>query len=351
MTALPDLPAFGVDAAWPDCDWDRAKLPASADADALHALVSHAFSEASHSGLGETHAFIAIHKGRIVTERYFGGPYTADATYPSWSMAKSITQLLTGFLVAEGKVDIDAPFDAPEWRDAGDPRAAITWTHLLRMASGLEFREDYIDGAVSDVIEMLFASGAKDMGAFAASKPLAHKPGTVFNYASGTTNILARALKGLVGGGGEAGMKAFMQDRLFGPLGIAKTIPKFDESGTFIGSSYCFMRAEDFARIGLLALRGGQWRGQQILPKSWIDFARTPGPAQPEDGRGYGAQWWLNMFSPAGFSMNGYEGQWVACCPHRDLILVRHGKSTNGPEALRQDAARDWLIAAMACFR
>ncbi len=350
MTALPDLPAIGPDAVWPDRDWDRDKIPASADADALDALISHAFSEASHNGMGETHAFLAIHKGRIVAERYLGGPYTADATYPSWSMAKSITQLLTGFLAAEGKVDVAAPFDAPEWREAGDPRAAITWTHLLRMASGLDFREDYIDGAVSDVIEMLFASGANDMGAFAASKPLAHKPGTVFNYASGTTNIIARALKEHVGGG-EAGMKAFMAERLFGPLGIEKTIPKFDESGTFIGSSYCFMRAEDFARIGLLALRGGQWRGQQILPKSWIDFARTPGPAQPEDGRGYGAQWWLNMFSPGGFSMNGYEGQWVACCPHRDLILVRHGKSTNGPDALRQDAARDWLIAAMACFR
>lgn len=350
MTALPALPAFGADAVWPDRDWERGKLPGSVDADTLDALLGHAFSPESHTGLGETYAFIAIHQGRIVAERYLGGAFTAASTYPSWSMAKSITQLLTGFLAAEGKVDIDAPFDAPEWREPGDPRAAITWTHLLRMASGLSFREDYVDGAVSDVIEMLFASGASDMGAFAASKPLAAKPDTLFNYASGTTNIIARALKNLIGGG-EAGMRAFMTERLFAPLGIASAIPKFDESGTFIGSSYCFMRAEDFARIGLLALRGGNWCGQQLLPASWIDFARTPGPAQPEDGRGYGAQWWLNMFSPGGFSMNGYEGQWVACCPHRDLILVRHGKSVNEAAALRQDAARDWLIAAMACFR
>ncbi len=346
---LPPLPAIGADAAWPDRDWARAELPGSADHETLRRLLDHAFSPESHGGMGETHAFLAIHRGRIVAERYMGGIYTADATYPSWSMAKSITQLLTGFLAAEGKVDVAAPFDAPEWREPGDPRAAITWTHLLRMASGLAFREDYIDGAVSDVIEMLFASGKDDMGAFAAAKALEAAPDTRFNYASGTTNIIARALRTLVGGG-EAGMRAFMQARLFGPLGIEKTVPKFDTSGTFIGSSYCFMRAEDFARIGLLALRGGNWRGQQILPKSWIDFARTSGPAQPDDGRGYGAQWWLNMFSPGGFSMNGYEGQWVACCPHRDLILVRHGKSTNEASALRQDAARDWLIAAMACF-
>lgn len=350
MTALPALPAIGPDTVWPDRAWDRAHLPAFADGETLGRLLAHAFSPDSHAAMGETHAFLAIHKGRIVAERYLGGAFTADSTYPSWSMAKSITQLLTGFLAAEGKVDIAAPFDAPEWREPGDPRAAITWTHLLRMASGLEFREDYIDGAVSDTIEMLFASGKDDMGAYAAAKPLVAPPDTLFNYASGTTNIIARALKGLVGGG-EAGMKAFMDARLFAPLGIEKTIPKFDGSGTFIGSSYCFMRAEDFARLGLLALRGGRWRDQQILPASWIDFARTPGPAQPEDGRGYGAQWWLNMFSPGGFSMNGYEGQWVACCPHRDLILVRHGKSTNEAAALRQDAARDWLIAAMAAFR
>lgn len=350
MTALPDLPAFGPDALWPDRDWARGRLPASADGETLARLADHAFSADAHAAMGETHAFLAIHKGRIVAERYAGGAYTADATYPSWSMAKSITQLLTGFFVATGDVDPAAPFDAPEWREPGDPRAAITWTHLLRMASGLTFREEYIDGAVSDTIEMLFASGKDDMAAYAAAKTLEAAPDTRFNYASGTTNILARALKDLVGGGAD-GMKTFMHQRLFGPLGIEKTIPKFDGAGTFIGSSYCFMRAEDFARIGLLALRGGNWRGEQLLPASWIDFARTPGPAQPDDGRRYGGQWWLDMFSPGGFSMNGYEGQWVACCPHRDLILVRHGKSTNGPEALRQDAARDWLIAAMACFR
>ena len=138
---------------------------------------------------------------------------------------------------------------------------------------------------------------------------------------------------------------------LFGPLGVQHAVPKFDAAGTFIGSSYCFMRAEDFARIGLLALRGGVWNGARLLPESWIDFARTPGPAQPDDGRGYGAHWWLEMFSPGGFSMNGYAGQWVACCPHRDLILVRHGNSVNDAATLRQEAALQWVRDAMACFR
>lgn len=346
---LPPYPIQPADTPWPERDWPRGALPASADAARLSALLDRAFDPAAHQAMGETHAFLAVQRGRIVAERYAGHGHSATSTYPSWSMAKSITQLLIGFLAAEGAIDVDAPLAAPEWQGKDDPRAALTWTQLLHMSSGLEFREDYVDGAVSDTMEMLFASGKADMGAFAANKPLAHWPDTVFNYASGTSNILARALGAIVGGG-EAGMRAFMEKRLFAPLAIARTIPKFDGAGTFIGSSYCFMPAEDFARIGLLALRGGVWAGARLLPESWIDFARTPGPAQPEDGRGYGAHWWLEMFSPGGFSMNGYAGQWVACCPHRDLIVVRHGNSVNEAGVLRQDAAYGWLVEAMACF-
>jgi CubicO group peptidase (beta-lactamase class C family) len=346
---LPPYPAQPSDTPWPAQDWPRGDLPDAADGAKLTVLLDHAFGPEGLAAMGETHAFLAIQRGRIVAERYAGGEHTAASTYPSWSMAKSITQLLIGFLVAEGRIDVDAPLNAPEWAGADDPRAKLTWTHLLRMASGLEFREDYVDGAVSDTIAMLFGDGKDDMGAFAANKPLAHWPDTVFNYASGTTNILARALGRLVGGG-EQGMRDFMEARLFAPLGINTFIPKFDGIGTFIGSSYCFLRAEDFARIGLLALRGGVWDGARLLPESWIDFARTPGPAQPEDGRSYGAQWWLNTFSQDGFSMNGYAGQWTACCPHRDLIVVRHGNSVNEAGVLRQEAAHGWVRDAMACF-
>lgn len=348
----PDLryPAQPVSTPWPTAEWPRGELPAATDKARLDALLNRAFSAEVQTDMGETHAFLAVQGGRIIAERYAGGPHTATSTYPSWSMAKSITQLLIGFLAAEGAVDVDAPIKPPEWQADDDPRSRLTWTHLLHMSSGLQFVEDYIDGARSDVIEMLFASGKDDVAGYAAAKPLAHAPDTVFNYASGTSNILSRAM-GLKVGRRRENVKTFMLARLFGPLGITSAIPKFDEKGTFIGSSYCFMSAQDFARIGLLALRGGMWEGRRLLPQSWIDFARTPGPVQPEEkDRGYGAHWWLGMFSPGGFSMNGYGGQWVACCPDRDLIVVRHGNSINEAAAQRQEAAYQWLKQAMACF-
>lgn len=349
MTFASPFPAQPAGTPWPTQSWPRGEYASTTDHRRLKDLLDQAFSPNALETMGETHAFVAIQGGRIVAERYAGGRYTAQATYPSWSMAKSITQLLIGFLVAEGRIDPHAPLGAPEWQGEGDPRSALTWMQLLHMTSGLSFNEDYVNGETSDTIEMLFAGGQADMAAYAASQPLVHAPDTAFNYASGTTNILARAL-GQVVGGGEAGMRRFMTERLFDPLGITGPIPKFDAAGTFIGSSYCFMRAEDFARIGLFALRGGVWDGQRLLPEDWLNTARRPGPVQPDDGRGYGAHWWLDMFGPGTFSMNGYAGQWTACCPRRDLVLVRHGNSVNEAAALRQEEALQWVQSAADCF-
>ena len=255
-------------------------------------------------------------------ERYADG-YGPTTTCHSWSMAKSITQCLAGMLVADGKLDIQAPADVPEWRAPGDPRGAITLDQLLRMSSGLSFREDYDPTHPSDVIEMLFGKGRDDTAAFAAGFPLAHSPGSHFYYSSGTTNIVSRRLARAHGGD----FAAYMQERLFGPLGMTSAQPKFDAAGTFIGSSFCFCTPRDFAKFGLLYLRGGQWEGRRLLPQTWVDYARTATWQQPDgqaDGP-YGASWWLDLAGPGTFSANGYDGQFIVLCPDRDLIIVRHG--------------------------
>ena len=116
--------------------------------------------------------------------------------------------------------------------------------------------------------------GRHDTGAFAANKPLLHKPGTQWSYSSGTTNIICRILKEVVGDG-ASGMLRFMNDELFEPIGIKTATPKFDTSGTFIGSSFLFATPRDFARFGLLYLRGGTWDGTEIVTPDWVDYART----------------------------------------------------------------------------
>ena len=265
MTKLPPLPAQPAGMPWPTTDWPEAKPDASTAAK-LSPLLDLAFSDPAPATLGETHAFLAVQGGRIVAERYWTG-FGPDSTHHSWSQAKSMTQALIGILVREGKIDIHAPADVPEWKGEDDPRRAITLDQLLRMSSGLKFAEDYVDAGVSDVIEMLFGSGKEDVGGFAAKFPLAHPPGTAWSYASGTTNIVARLAARALGAGGEA-FRDFMARDLFGPLGMRSADPRFDRAGTFIGSSFCFCTERDFARFGLLYLRDGNWDGRRILPEA-----------------------------------------------------------------------------------
>lgn len=338
--SLPPLPAQPADVAWPTVTWPTGNLPANPP---FEALADEAFSGTER--LGETHALVVVQGGRLGFERYAEG-FGPDQTYPSWSKAKSITHALVGLAVGDGLIDIFAPADVPEWRTPGDPRGAITLDQLLRMSSGLRWIEDYVPGHPSDVRAMLFAEGKADVAAYAAGCELAHEPGTFWQYSSGTTNLVARALQRALDKRG-ADFEAWMRERLFAPLGMESPIPKFDAAGTFIGSSYCFCTARDSARFGLLYLRDGVWEGRRLLPEGWVDYARTPTPQSPEDaaaGR-YGAHWWLG--GPASFSANGYDGQFTVCAPDLDMVLVRHGATPLD----KKDALSAWMEAAIASFR
>ena len=199
---------------------------------------------------------------------------------------------------------------------------------------------------MSNVIEMLFGEGSGDVASYAANRSLEHKPGAHWLYSSGTSNIVARIAAEAIGKSGED-FQTFMFDELFKPLGMKSPLPKFDAAGTFIGSSFCFCTARDFARFGYLYLRDGVWEDQRILPEGWVDYARTPTP-QPEgcEDLGYGAHWWLGICGPGSFSANGYEGQFTIIVPQKDLVIVRHGKSLDeaGEEVKR------WLASVAKCF-
>lgn len=344
--ALVALPAQPADTPWPTLDWPTGRLPSTADVRRIETMVGHAFGEPAPEDLGETHALIVVSAGRLVLERY-GRDFGPEVTCRSWSMAKSVTQALVGVAVGDGALDIHARADVREWRSNADPRGAITLDQMLRMSSGLGFIEEYIPGEPSDVIEMLFGKGQDDVAGFAAAFPLAFEPGTHFAYSSGTTNIVSRCASRAIGAYG-ADFETFMRERLFEPLGMTSAQPRFDKAGTFIGSSFLFATARDFARFGLLYLRDGVWDGARILPAGWVDYARTPTFQQPggdADGP-YGAHWWLDLAGPGTFSANGYDGQYIVVCPDRDLIIVRHGAT---PLALK-DNLKTWMNELAGAF-
>lgn len=322
MPDLLPLPTLSASVPWPTDAWLEATPGPEVDMAALEASADLAFDPPDPEIHGETLAWLLVQGGRIVYERYADEKGASD-TFISWSMAKSILHALVGVLVAEGKLDPSAPAPVPAWSGEDDPRRAITLEHLLRMVDGLDFVEVYEEGRRSDVIEMLFKSGKADVASYAESRPLAHRPGSWWNYSSGTSNIVS-AIVGRTVGGGEAGMRAFMQRALFDPIGMRSATIRFDDAGTFIGSSYVFATARDFARFGLLYLRDGVWQGQRVLPAGWVDAART---LTPTSSGWYGAHWWHAVHDPGIFHASGFNGQYIACDPRRDLVIVRLGVS------------------------
>lgn len=272
-----------------------------------------------------TLAQLVIHKGEIVSETY-APEVTAQTTLISWSMAKSITHALVGIAQMDGLLNVADSQLFPGWEL--DNRRNITLQHLLEMRSGLSWVEDYVDGDASDVIDMLFGSGKDDVAAYAIAQPLAAAPGAEWVYSSGTTNIVTRLLGNALGDatGSHVNIESFMRSRLFDAIGM-KALPKYDAAGTFVGSSYVYATARDFAKFGLLYLRDGVCNGVRILPGGWVDHARAQHAFDEETGLGYGAHWWTLPGERNSLVAAGYEGQYIMVIPDRDLVVVRLGKT------------------------
>jgi CubicO group peptidase (beta-lactamase class C family) len=286
------------------------------DTAALRVAVGTAFGEGS--GETGTRAVIVVYHGRIVAERYAPG-FDRRTRLAGWSMTKGITNALIGILVGQGRLNIYQPAPVDAWQD--DQRSRITMADLLHMNSGLRWWEFY--GGPSDATRMLFRE--KDMGDYALKSELRHPAGQVFNYSSGTANILSSLIRRTIG---DQDYYRFPYEQLFYRAGMYSAVLEPDAGGTYVGSSYCYATARDWARLGLLYLQDGIWNGKRILPEGWVDYTRT--------GESYGALWWLNkrMRHPGipedCYSCEGYEGQYIWVIPSKDLVLVRlameHGR-------------------------
>lgn len=306
-------------------------------------------------GVGETRAVVLMANGKIAAERYAPG-YDKDTRFVSWSMAKTVTGVLIGMLVADGLLALDEPAPVPLWQRPGDPRAAITLRHLLQMRSGLRHTEAGDPPYESSEVRMLFLDGRDDMARWAEEQPLEAAPGKQFEYSSNTSVILAdiaaRALT--TSDTPDARRKAvadYLQTRLFAPLGMTSMVPEFDARGTLIGGSLMHATARDWAKFGELLRRKGRTpSGEQLVPQRWVEAMVTPSPASPH----YGFQTWLNRALPEGeehpllpdrapaslFSLIGHMGQYVLVSPSQRVTLVRLGHSgAEERKAMLQQAA------------
>lgn len=289
---------------------------------AVQALLEKTLAADNAAGL-DTRALLVVHRGQIAGEVY-GEGIDPDTPLLGWSMGKSVTAIMLGRLERLGLVSMDERGLFEEW--AGDRRAEISLENLLQMSSGLRFDEDY--GPGSDATRMLFESPAAATVPLAS--PLEHEPGEFFSYSSGTTNLLSKLVFERVGGSPQAFADFFFEE-IAVPVGLRNTILEPDASGVFVGSSFAYATARDWARFGQLMVGGGVINGQRLLSADWV--ARATRPNSSNNDRRYGYHFWLNdggekrweSLSRSAYAMRGNRKQLVMMLPDSDAVIVRLG--------------------------
>jgi CubicO group peptidase (beta-lactamase class C family) len=194
------------------------------------------------------------------------------------------------------------------------------------MSSGIAFSEEY-DDPVSDIHTMFarilyFRESAAH---YLASRDSEATPGSRFHYASSDTFALGLALGQIV----KKPLARYLEEKLWGPLGMEYDASWNAESDDGAELAFCCLnvRLRDYAKIGRLAARFGDWDGRRIVPEEWIrestriEPARAPGKL-PQHPWGYQYQWWM----PGGegvFMAAGVWGQFIYVDPSREIVVVK----------------------------
>ena len=310
--------------AWPMGDReDTTPFPAGIDRAKFDAATDAAFADPA----ALTAAFLVVHKGRIVAERYAPG-ITRDTQLESWSMGKSLAATMFALLVKDGTYTLEQPAQVPLWRRPGDPRGTIRHIDLLRMSAGLKFLGNQEPGSNDTYPDHYYIyTGGIDAFDYSITRPVEYPANTDGRYRNSDPLTIAYLTKLAVTKRGD-NILTWPQRALFDRIGIRKQVLETDPYGNFLISGYDYGTARNWARIGMLYLQDGMWQGQRILPEGWSTFVSTPAPAwkRPE----YGGFFWLNRINswslpPETYLAAGAGGQNTWIVPTHDLVIVRMG--------------------------
>jgi CubicO group peptidase (beta-lactamase class C family) len=333
-TTTPDIPELPpVDSAlyWPSAtEWRRADpSQVGFDAERLAALVQ-AMRTNSIPGL---HSLIIVRHGYVAVEEYFNGSLASDV-HGMWSVSKSVTSLVTGIAIGEGKLATTTRvFDLMPAYDSlirGDERKrAITVGHLLQMRAGIDFYEWPYPGSP---LERLNES-QDDWVSIALGEPMNAAPGEVWQYNTGGVVVLAAAVQAATG----VPFATYAREKLFQPLGITtETWMQSPYNGLPQTGGGLHLRAMDLARVGYLVLRNGRWNGTSVVPESWIvestrSHTSGPPPFFGDYATDYGLLWWRipagNAQGDVMVAASGILNQWIFIIPRLDLVITVTGGS------------------------
>jgi CubicO group peptidase (beta-lactamase class C family) len=270
-------------------------------------------------------AFVVLKNDSLVHEEYWSG-YGENSLSNSFSMGKSVTSILVGIAIKEGKIkSVDQPIgDFLEEFNQGKFKH-IKIRHLLTMSSGLNWDESYAN-PLSMTTEAYYGS---DLWRLMLRLRVIDQPGIAFKYLSGDTQLLSFVLSKATG----KSLSEYAQEKLWKPIGAVNNAEwSLDQKGGH-EKAYCCMysNAKDFARIGALYLHHGKWNGKQLLDSAYIEASLSPAKLiDSESGKPndfYGFQWWLipDYKGDKIFYARGILGQMIIVVPAKQLVIVRLG--------------------------
>ncbi|WP_328998164.1 beta-lactamase family protein [Kribbella sp. NBC_00709] len=265
----------------------------------------------------ECHSIMVVHRGHLVAEGWWA-PYSAERPHLLYSLTKSFTSIAVGLAIADGLLSLDDKVVdvLPDHIPDGMPEQGrrLTVHHLLSMTAGHG----------KDSLEEAWQLEPDDLVKGFLRVPFPAVEGTQHDYDNSTTFVLARMLERVTG----RGLPEFLDERLFGPMGIEGAEWDRVASGAAFGFHGLHLTTEAVAAFWELLLRRGRWGDQQLVPRDWVELATSkqvdtrPLPdwtRNPDFLCGYGYQIWMSRH---GYHGNGAYGQHCVVVPSHDLVVV-----------------------------
>jgi CubicO group peptidase (beta-lactamase class C family) len=273
-------------------------------------------------------ALLVARDDTILVERYQYARTDRDR-FTSWSMAKTVTSMLIGIAIGEGRIrSVDDPAATYVPALAGTEYGRTSLRHLLQMSSGVRFVEEYtgVDDVSRLASETFRQLGAGGVASVTPYNERVVPAGTKFSYASVETEVLGLVLAVAVG----RSVSEYLQEKIWQPIGAeADATWIIDRAGQEV--TFCCFNAvlRDYARLGLLLAHDGSWRGRQIVPAAWVREATSVRADQPHlrprtatPFFGYGYQTWIFPEDRRMFAFLGVRGQAIYVDPASRLVLV-----------------------------
>jgi len=266
---------------------------------------------------GRIHGFVIVRHGKTVAEGSWRPFDTLNEPHMLYSHSKSFTSSAIGFLVDEGKLDLDErivdifPESVPA--DASENLRQLRVRDLLTMNVG---KKDHLLRNGGDWVKEFL------------SKDFEKKPGTGFRYDSDATYMLSAIVEKRTG----KKLMDFLKERMFDKIGITSAWSTTSPQGIACGGWGMNMTTRDIARFGQLYLQNGKWGDEYVLTPYWTALAtmrhtwsgwKNIGVKALGEGgdweQGYGFQFWRCRHGA--YRADGAAGQYTIVVPDLDLVV------------------------------